>query len=445
MEKSKNSKRIKLNNKAKEIIFVALIILLLYSVINNIDNVLKGVNKFINIIKPFIYGSVLGYLFLFPVRKLQKILSGGKKTKYDKAIKIISLLIVYLVFFTSIYFLLSSVLPFLYNAAIDILENTPSYFNSFENWVKSMSGSKILSKVNVDQMFQNIRTLDVSQILLDYLKKCNIQNGLNAVFSAAGMITKTFIAIVVSFNIVLYNESLSEEIKILSYGLLGKKKANRIKRILFKMNEVFINFIYGQFIDSIVVSIIFVIAFLILRIKHAVALGILVGIGNLIPYVGSFLSIAAVFIVTCFTGGITKGILILLVSIVLQQIDAQIINPAIIGDQLDLNPSFIILVVLIGGAYFGPIIVFLAAPFLAVARSILIEQIEERKIESKKENIRNLNRRVKLSKDDKYKQKYYFDYHKNYIKQQEEKKLKAVQKYRKRNLKNPKVHYKNKK
>lgn len=444
MDKNKNSRRIKLNNKAKEIIFVALIILLLYSVINNIDNVLKSIRKFINITKPFIYGSVLGYLFLFPVRKLQKILSGGKKTKHDKLLKVISLLIVYIVFFASLYFLLSSVLPFLYTAAIDILEHTPSYFNSFENWVKSMSGSKILSKVNIDQMFQNIRTLDVSQILLDYLKKFDIQNGINAVFSAAGMITKTFIAIVVSFNIILYSESLSEEIKILSYGLLGKKRTNSVKRILFKMNEVFINFIYGQFIDSIVVSIIFVIAFLILRIKHAVALGILVGIGNLIPYVGAFLSIGAVFIVTCFTGGITKGILILVVSIILQQIDAQIINPAIIGDQLDLNPSFIILVVLIGGAYFGPIIVFLAAPFLAVVRSILIEQIESKKVEAKKENIRNLNRRVKLSKDDKYKQTYYFDYNKNYIKQQEEKKLKKIQKYNKRNLKNPKVHYKNK-
>lgn len=444
MDKSKNNKRIKLNNKAKEIIFVALIILLLYSVINNIDNVLKNVSKFINIIKPFIYGSILGYLFLFPVRKLQKILSRGKKTKYDKLIKVISLLIVYLVFFASIYFLLSSVLPFLYNAAIDILEHTPSYFDSFENWVKSMSGNKILSKINVDKMFQNIRSLDISQILLDYLKKFNIQNGINAVFSAAGMITKTFIAIVVSFNIILYNESLSEEIKLLSYGLLGKKRTNKVKRILFKTNEVFINFIYGQFLDSIVVSIIFVIAFLILRIKHAVALGVLIGIGNLIPYIGTFVSIGAAFIVTCFTGGLTKGILLLVVAIVLQQIDAQIINPAIIGDQLDLNPSFIILVVLIGGAYLGPIIVFLAAPFLAVVRSILIEQIEDRKVESKKENIRNLNRSVKLSKDDKYKQTYYFDYNKNYRKQQEEKKLKAVKKYRKRNLKTPKVQCKNK-
>lgn len=437
MKKKQEQEVLKLDIRTKRIITTALIILCAYGIITNLNIVLNSIKKFINIINPFIYGVILGYLFLFPVRKLQKLITRGKTTKWDKQIKWASVLIVYVAFFAAIYFFMSWVLPFLYNAAIDILENMPQYLNAAEEWLKTKTNNKLLSQINIEEIFRNIRSLDFSKIMLGYLKGFNIQYGINALFSAAGAITRTFITIVVSFNIIIYSESLAKEIKLISYGILGSARTKRIKRVLYKINEVFVSFIYGQFLDSVVVAIIFTILFIILGIKHSVALGVLIGIGNLIPYVGAFLSIGGAFIVTCFTGGFTKGLLLLVISIVVQQIDAQIINPAIIGDQLDLNPPLIILAILIGGAYFGPIIVFLAAPVLAVLKSLLIEHIENKKAKIRKNNIKNLRKKVKLSEAAKYKQTFKFDYTKNYLKQQKENERKN-----KKSLSKPKVKIK---
>lgn len=420
----------KSRGQTKKILLIAFLIIAIFGIVNNLNKTLFAIKKFINIIKPFLYGLVMGYLFLFPVKKLEKLITRNKKTKYNKIVKIFSLILVYFTFFGLLYFFLSKLLPFLYNAAIDILENTPKYLDSLEEFLINKShDNQLLSSFKIENIFKNIRSLDVPKILIKYLKDFNIQNGVNAIFNAAGVIIKIFIAIVVSFNIILYNENLSKEMKFMARGILGNEKANRIKKIIKTINEVFINFIYGQFIDSVIVGIIFSIVFLILKIQYAVALGILIGIGNLIPYVGAFLSILITVIVTCFTGGIGKGALILAVSVGIQQIDAQIINPAIIGEKLDLDPPIIILTILIGGAYFGSIVVFLAAPILAVIKSILIEYIENKKIKNKVDKIKKMRKTLKLNKNPKYKKSYKLDYILNY----------SEQKSRKKKIRKPKI------
>lgn len=410
--------------KIKSTLFIAFIIILIYVVFNNLEKTIKSLKAFLNIIKPFIYGVVLGYFFLFPVKRIQKLITRGKKTKYDKYIKIFAAVLVYALFFWAISFLISSVLPILYNAAIEILENAPKYINDLEKTLTSKNYTGVLARIDIPQIFKNIKSLDVSKIMLEQLKKVNIQHSINTIFNAAGAIVRTLIVFVISFNIVIYNDRLSREFEKISYGLLGNKRASKLKRNLKRIDEVFVKFIYGQMIDGIIVAIIFSIAFLILKVRYAVALGILIGVGNLIPYIGTFLSICITFIITVFSGGLPKGIFVLAISIVIQQIDAQIINPKVIGDQLDLTPPTIILAVLIGGAYFGPIIVFIAAPILAVMKSIVYEYMEEKRLKQKKEKIKNIKKHVSLNKNEDYRKKYQLNYKMNYALQNNKKTIK---------------------
>lgn len=420
MKKNKELER----NRVKTTIFTAFIIIVMYVVFNNLEKTFKTLSHFLNIIKPFIYGVVLGYFFLFPVKKIQKLITRGKKTKYDKYIKVIIAVLVYVLFFWAMSFLISSVLPILYNSAIEILENAPKYLNNLEKTFIEKQYTGVLAKIDVHEIFKNIKTLDLSKIMLEQLKKVNIQHSINTIFNAAGALVKILIVFVISFNIVLYNERLSKEFKKLTYGILGKKKASILHRNLKKIDEVFVKFIYAQMIDGVIVAIIFSITFLILKVRYAVALGILVGVGNLIPYIGTFISICLVFLITIFTGGLPQGLFILVISIVLQQIDAQIINPKVIGDQLDLTPPIIILAILIGGAYFGPVIVFIAAPIIAVLKSLIYEYIEEKRLKEKKEKIKNIRKHISLNKNEEFKKSYKFNYMTNYKLQKNKKTIK---------------------
>ena len=67
-----------------------------------------------------------------------------------------------------------------------------------------------------------------------------------------------------------------------------------------------------------------------------------------------------------------------IVIIILQQIDANIINPKIVGGSVKISPLLVIFAVTIGGAYFGVLGMFLAVPIAAVIKIILDDFIEYR-------------------------------------------------------------------
>ena len=76
-----------------------------------------------------------------------------------------------------------------------------------------------------------------------------------------------------------------------------------------------------------------------------------------------------------------------IVVIVLQQIDANVINPKIVGSSLKMSPLLVIFAVTVGGAYFGILGMFLAVPVMAVIKLFVIEFVEF-KTKNKKRKIK---------------------------------------------------------
>ena len=65
-----------------------------------------------------------------------------------------------------------------------------------------------------------------------------------------------------------------------------------------------------------------------------------------------------------------------IVIIILQQIDANIINPKIIGDKLKISPILVIFSVTFAGAYFGVLGMFLAVPIIAIIKFIINDYLD---------------------------------------------------------------------
>ena len=124
----------------------------------------------------------------------------------------------------------------------------------------------------------------------------------------------------------------------------------------------------------------------ILGVKYAVLLGFMIGLFNLIPYLGAIIAVVIAGLITLLTGGIYQAIWMLVIVIILQQIDANIINPKIIGNSLQISPILIIFSVTVIGSYFGIIGMFLAVPIVAVIK-IMINDFIKYKESTKQEEI----------------------------------------------------------
>ena len=114
----------------------------------------------------------------------------------------------------------------------------------------------------------------------------------------------------------------------------------------------------------------------IMGVKYSVLLGFLIGILNIIPYFGAIIGVGLSILITIFTGGFAKAIWLAIVVIIIQQIDANIINPRILGNSLKVSPILVIFSVTVGGAYFGVLGMFLAVPVVAIIKIILLDYIE---------------------------------------------------------------------
>ena len=121
----------------------------------------------------------------------------------------------------------------------------------------------------------------------------------------------------------------------------------------------------------------------IMGVKYAALLGFLIGLFNLIPFFGAIVAVVIAIFITLCTGGLGKAIWLAIVVIILQQIDANIINPKIIGDKLKISPILVIFSVTFAGAYFGVLGMFLAVPIVAMLKLIINDYLDYKTEEKK--------------------------------------------------------------
>ena len=118
----------------------------------------------------------------------------------------------------------------------------------------------------------------------------------------------------------------------------------------------------------------------------------------MIPYFGAIIAVIIATIITFITGGFSQAVWMVIITTILQQIDANIINPKIVGESLKISPLLVIFAVTIGGAYFGILGMFLAVPVVAVIK-VLIDDYVGDAIEQDKE-FKNVEKEEKTSDDE---------------------------------------------
>ena len=176
----------------------------------------------------------------------------------------------------------------------------------------------------------------------------------------------------------LQRSSIVRFLRRFARAIFKKNTYEAVNKYFTKANEVFFTFISSQLLDAVIVGILTTVAMLIIKVKYAPLIGFTIGLFNMIPYIGAIVAVAIGVLITFITGGFGKALAMAIVVIILQQIDANIINPKIIGDSLEISPLLVIFSVTVGGAYFGILGMFLAVPIAVVIRSVLNDWIDNK-------------------------------------------------------------------
>lgn len=354
-------------------------IIIVYKALDNFNDVMDVVKKFFDIITPFLVGIFISYLLYVPCKKIEEAYTKSKIKWIHKKSRMLGILTVYLIILLLLVILINFILPVVFESVKDFHNNIQSYYEIAITNYNNLPDDDILKSEIVNDTIQNIQNLDIKQYF-------QLEKILSYVISAIDAVTgifDVFVAVIVSVYILAERTQILRFVKKLVEAVVKERTYKNLDKYFNSSNEIFFKFIASQFLDAVIVGIMTTIAMTIMGIRYAPLLGFLIGLFNMIPYVGAIIAVGISALITLITGGLSQAIWMLIVVIILQQIDANIINPRIIGQSLKISPLLVIFAITVGGAYFGILGMFLAVPAIAVIR-IVVEDYVDYKIAIKK-------------------------------------------------------------
>ncbi len=301
---------------------------------------------------------ISGFLFFI----LDPIVDTLVKRKVPRTLAILGL---YLAGAGIIFLFGATIGPPILDQVTSLAKNTPQIIDSVRNTISDLSNSSYFEWLQ-NQEFINIAGIEKKLIEYSTLFTSNLFNSVSGLFSFIANLT--LIIAIVPF-ILFYMLKDGDRLPNQLVKFVPGEYRNEGHRILRETSKTLADYIQGQIIVCLFVALGNMIGYLIIGLDYALLFALIIGVLNIIPYVGPWLGATpAVFI--AFLDSPTKALLVIVVVVIVQQIDGNLISPLVIGNKLEVHPLTIMVVLLVAGNLAGVLGMVLAVPTYAVSRII---------------------------------------------------------------------------
>jgi predicted PurR-regulated permease PerM len=143
-----------------------------------------------------------------------------------------------------------------------------------------------------------------------------------------------------------------------------------LKRVSLQLGR----FVRGWIFDATFVGIAIGFGFYFIGLPNALPLGVIAGIGHLIPYFGPVIGgIPAIVLSIMQTGDLSQVPLIMTIVALTYTLDNGFVQPYVFSKSVGMHPIVIILIIIIGSELFGLIGMLLAVPTATVIKTAATE------------------------------------------------------------------------
>ncbi|MDO5301968.1 MAG: AI-2E family transporter [Tissierellia bacterium] len=143
-----------------------------------------------------------------------------------------------------------------------------------------------------------------------------------------------------------------------------------IRKILHEIHNTLEDYIAGQIFVAVLLGVLMFVGYLIIGLPYSFALALIAMLFNFIPFIGPFLG-AVPAVVVALTMSPMMILKVALVSVVVQQLEGNVITPNIMGSKLDIHPFVVMISVLISMSLFGVLGALVATPLYMVIKIVI--------------------------------------------------------------------------
>lgn len=365
--------------------------LAIFFVVSNTSVILATIKEYIGILRPVIYGCVIAYI-LNPLMKIYKdlllhIFERKEKNVSEKLQGIITGLAIALALLTGILVIIIlcwMVIPQLVESLTSLVNKLPSQANYYYNMLnESIKNNELLQDqlqdiaLNATEYTEKmIKTELLPWLQSDLLPSVNVVavEFANGVMSVFNILYNFFIGIIVAIYILASKTTFSAQAKKLVYGLFPKKHASVIIHYVRVSNKMFSGFITGKIVDSTIVGMICFMMMKIFDMPYAMLVSVIVGVTNVIPVFGPYIGLIPSAFLILLIDPMQAFYFVILIAI-LQQLDGNIIGPAILGESTGLSAFWVLFAILLFGGMWGIVGMIIGVPLFAVIYRIVADAI----------------------------------------------------------------------
>jgi len=200
----------------------------------------------------------------------------------------------------------------------------------------------------------------------------NFFSGVSSILGAIGAFASGAFAGFMIFVMTIYFMVYGRDLRRSVARKLGPHREQRFLNTTKQIYDMTRGYWYGKFIIAVIAGLFVYVPMVLLDIPYAAPLALFVAITDLIPNIGATIGAIPVVGVALFESW-WKGVIMLAVIVIYQQLENSVITPKVFQKAIDLHPFLSFVVVLFFGALFGIIGTLLALPVTAAVKIILEE------------------------------------------------------------------------
>ncbi|MBL0170982.1 MAG: AI-2E family transporter [Gemmatimonadaceae bacterium] len=157
------------------------------------------------------------------------------------------------------------------------------------------------------------------------------------------------------------------------FALVPRTQHIRLSRILLNLEHIVGGYIRGQLITCLLMGGFMLVLLSILHVKGALAIAVLAGLADVLPYIGVLLVMGPALLAT-MSLGTAVSVTVAISIFVYQELESRILIPMVYARSLRLPSSVVLVALLTGGTLMGIAGALLALP-VAAALLMLVEEL----------------------------------------------------------------------
>ena len=336
-----------INEKIKKLIYYLLLIINLYLLFLIIPKLSNVFNDILSIILPFLVAFALAFILHPFVSFIQKYV---RKRWIAVGLTLIVILIILFIFIKYILNILVNELEYLSTIMPDLIKELEVVLNNIIDSIPFLEKYQI----SLQDILDNTINPD-SNIIQETIFSTQTFN----------LILKIGKYLLVTPIILLYILLDYEKIICSFRKFLINNNKIKFKNYLGELHRTISSYFRGMLIVMLILFMVFSIVFIILGVENGTVFALIIALTNAIPYVGSWIGTALPVIYVLLSSK-RKAIILLIVCVVIQTLEADVLTPLIQGKKTQLHPLIIVMSLMFFGVLFGFFGMIIAVPLSAI-------------------------------------------------------------------------------